>query len=139
MRAGATGRPPRFEKEKNVSGPEMTAMPGSPTIPLTPEVRQAYQDLYDTMEAAIEGTTDVAVLQALNARQAEVDNVLTKDDMYRLHANAELFNALLNQINDTNDQLETLKKQISSIAAGFNMAAQVLAAINKVLTLMPGI
>jgi uncharacterized protein YukE len=128
-----------LKRRKNVSGPETKAMPGAPTIPLTPEVRQAYQDLYDTMEAAIEATNDAAVLQALLAKQTQVDNVLTKDDMYRLHANAELFNALLNQINDTNDQLETLKKQISSIADGFNMAGQVLAAINKVLTLIPGI
>ena len=126
-----------LKRRKNVSGPK--AMPGAPTIPLTPEVRQAYRDLYDTMEAAIEGTNDAAVLQALLAKQTEVDNVLTKDDMYRLHANAELFNALLDQINDTNDQLETLKKQISSITEGFNMAGQVLAAINKVLTLIPGI
>ena len=114
-------------------------MPGPPTIPLSADVRQAYQDLYDTMEAAIEGTIDAAVLEALNASQAQVDDVLTKDDMYRLHSNTDLFNALQKQINDANCALKTLQNQIASIAAGFNEAGQVLAAINKVLTLIPGI
>ncbi len=122
-----------------MSEPEMPAAQGSVTIPLATEVRRAYEDLYDAIEAAIETTTDAAVLQALNSRQADVDNVLTKDDMYRLHANTELFKALKQQIDDTNEGLEILKAQISSIAAGFNEAGQVLAAINKVLSLIPGI
>ena len=122
-----------------MSVPEPGVTPGPVTIPLSTEVRKAYQDLYDSIEAAIEGTKDTALLEALNARQAEVDNVLTKDDMYRLHKNTELFQALLQQINDTNDGLAVLQSQISSIAAGFDQAGQVLAAINKVLTLVPGI
>jgi len=122
-----------------VSVPELPAAPGPITIPLSTEVRKAYQDLYDTIEAAIETTKDAAVLESLNARQADVDNILTKDDMYRLHANTALFDALSKQINDTNEGLATLEKQISSIAAGFNEAGQVVAAINKVLSLVPGI
>ena len=122
-----------------MSVPESGAAPGPVTIPLSTEVRKAYQDLYDSIEAAIEGTKGTALLEALNVMQAEVDNVLTKDDMYRLHANTELFNALLQQINDTNQALEVLQNQISSIAAGFNQAGQVLAAITKVLTLVPGL
>ncbi len=122
-----------------MSEPELPAAPEPVTIPLSTEVRQAYQDLYDAIEAAIETTKDTAVLEALNARQADVDNVLTKDDMYRLHANTALFKALMQQIDDTNEGLETLQKQISSIAAGFNEAGQVLAAINKVLSLIPGV
>jgi archaellum component FlaC len=122
-----------------VSSPQSGFLPGPVAIPLSIDLRKAYQDLFDTIEAAIEASKDAAVLQALNARQADVDNVLTKDDMYRLHANTELFKALLQQINDTNEGLEELKQEISSIAAGFNEAGQVLAAINKVLTLIPGI
>ena len=122
-----------------MSVPELPDAPGPITIPLSTEVRKAYQELYDTIEAAIETTKDAAVLESLNARQADVDNVLTKDDMYRLHANTALFDALLRQVNDTNESLATLQKQISSIAAGFNEAGQVLAAINKVLSLVPGI
>lgn len=122
-----------------MSKPPPPPPPGPVEIPLPTELRQAYDDLYDTIEAAIEGTKDSAVLEALNARQADVDDVLTKDDMYRLNADTDLFNALCQQIKDTNEGLEELQKQISSIAAGFNEAGQVLAAINKVLSLIPGI
>ena len=87
---------------------------------------------------AIERTTDVALLEALNTWQGEVDDVLTKDNMYRIKASSALFDALLEQINDTNEGLEKLKKQIESIATGFQIAGQVLAAINKVLSLVPG-
>jgi hypothetical protein len=91
------------------------------------------------METAIENTTDVAVLGPLNAWQGEVDGILTKDAMYRLHANSELFDALEKQICDTNKGLKTLQEQIEAIASHFAEAGEVLAAINKVLTLVPGI
>lgn len=122
-----------------MSSSQTGLQPGPVALPLSTELRSAYKDLYDAIEAAIETTRDTAVLEALNARQADVDNVLTKDDMYRLHQNTELFLALRQQIDDTNQGLEELKEQISSIAAGFSEAGQVLAAINKVLRLIPGI
>ena len=115
------------------------AMPGPVTIPLSSEVRNAYEDLYDSIEAAIEGTSDTAVLEALNPMQFQVDDVLTKDDLYKLEANTKLFNALRQQISDTNQGLKKLQQQIGSIAAGFSQAGQVLAAIDKVLTLIPGL
>ncbi len=118
-----------------MSGPDSTPV----TLPLSDDARKAYQELYDTIEAAIEGTTDVAVLQALNSRMADVDNVLTKDAMYRLQANTELFEALRAQIDDTNAGLEKLKEQIEAIATHFAEAGKVLAAISKVLTLGPWI
>jgi predicted nuclease with TOPRIM domain len=115
------------------------AVPARPTIPLTVDIRHAYQDLYDKMQDTIDQTTNVALLEALNTWQGEVDDILTKDNMYRLKASSALFDALLKQINDTNDGLDKLKNQIRSISAGFEEAGQVLAAIDKVLTLIPGI
>jgi hypothetical protein len=109
-----------------------------PTIPLTPEVRAAYQDLYNKYEAAIENTADPVVLGTLNGSQSNVDDVLTKDSMYRLHADTALFQALLKQINATNAELKTLKAQISAIASHIAIAGDILAAINRVLTLIPG-
>ena len=114
-------------------------MPGPVTVPLSRDLRRAYEDLYASIETTIEGTRDAAVLQALNARQGDVDGILTKDDMYKLDANTKLFNALQQQIKDTNEGLQTLQKQIGSIAAGISEAGQVLGAINKVLSLIPGI
>lgn len=122
-----------------MSADKTVAPTGSPSIPLSTEARQAYENLFASLEDAIENTTEVALLEALNPMQTQVDNVLTKDDMYRLHQNTELLVALQRQIEDTNAGLKTLQKQISSIASGFSVAGQVLAAINKVLTLIPGI
>jgi hypothetical protein len=102
-------------------------------------VRAAYEDLYNKMQAQIDSTMDLAVVEALNISQPQVEAVLTKDDLYKLHADTAVFNALRKQINDTNDGLKTLRDQISSIASHFAMAADILAAIDKVLTLVSGV
>ena len=107
-----------------------------PAIPLTPELRAAYQDLYNKLETAIENTTDGGALAALNASQTEVDNVLTKDAMYRLNANTALYDALLQQIDSANDGLQALQTQIEAISSGVSTFGEILSAINKVLTLV---
>lgn len=112
--------------------------PAAPAIPLTDEIRTAYEDLYAKIEAAIEGTADVELLRALNTSQQDVDDILTKDTEYRLHANTALFAALLKQINQTNDGLKTLKDQIGATASHIALAGDVIAAIGKVLPLVAG-
>ena len=114
-----------------------TPIPVSPAIPLTQAVRAAYEDLYDELEDGIESTTNPATLKILNASQNNVDNILTKDDMYRLHADTALFQAIHDQIKSTNSELDTLRTQIKAIATDFDMAGDVIAAITKVLTLVP--
>lgn len=108
------------------------------TLPLSPAVRAAYQDLYDKYEAAIEATADVGALEALNASQLDVDNILTKDAEYRLAANTALYGALLKQIQSTNGDLKALQKQIQAIAKGVSTFGEILGAIQKVLSMMPG-
>ena len=66
--------------------PPQGNLPANPTIPLTPEVRAAYQDLYDKIQAALDSTMDAATVEALNTWQPEVDQVLRKDDLYKLSA-----------------------------------------------------
>ncbi len=108
------------------------------TLPLSAEVRAAYEDLSDKYEAAIEATADVGALEALNASQLDVDNILTKDAEYRLAANTALYGALLKQIQSTNGDLETLQEQIRAITKGVSTFGEILGAIQKVLSLMPG-
>ena len=112
-------------------------IPATPTIPLTPDVRAAYQDLYDKIQAQLDSTMDAAAVEALNKWQPEVDQVLTKDDEFKLSADTAILNALRKQINYTNQGLKTLRDQIASIASHFAMAADIIAAIDKVLTLVP--
>lgn len=118
--------------------PPQGNLPANPTIPLTPEVRAAYQDLYDKIQAALDSTMDAATVEALNTWQPEVDQVLRKDDLYKLSADTAIFSALQKQIKSTNQGLVTLRNQISSIASHFTMAADIIAAIDKVLKLVPG-
>jgi hypothetical protein len=119
-----------------LSIPPPANLPASPPIPLTPELRAAYQALNDQLETAIEGTADVTALQALNAQQAQVDDVLQKDAIYQLGANTDAFNALLTQINNANSGLKTLQTQIKSTADHFHTADQILSAIGKVFSLL---
>jgi hypothetical protein len=114
----------------------MSSLP-APTIPLSPEVRAAYQNLYDKIQAAIDGTMDLATVEALNRWQREVDQILTQDDEYRLNQDTNIFAALQKQIKYVNDGLTELGSQISSIASHFAMAGDIIAAIEKVLSLVP--
>jgi hypothetical protein len=121
-----------------LSNPPITPLPASPTIPLTPELRAAYEDLNNKYETAIQSTIDPGVLEALNDSQLNVGNILTKDTMYRLHANTALYDALLTQIDSTNDDLQKLKDQIDAISSGISTFGDIVAAITKVLALVPG-
>ena len=112
-------------------------VPPSPTIPLTPEARAAYKALSAQLETSIENTADVAALEALNPAKLNVDNILTKDNMYRLHADSALFDALLKQIKDTNNSLQTLKDQVAAIDGHFAQAAGIVSAIKTVLAFIP--
>lgn len=119
-----------------MSSPPVTPNPSSaPTIPLTPELRAAYQSLYDSFETAIEGTRDPGVHEALLGAQGDVEDVLTKDDLYRLEANTALYETLLGQINDTNTGLAALKAQIEAISSDVSMFGAIVAGITKVLSL----
>ena len=122
-----------------MSTPPTPASPAPLPLPLTPEQRAAYQNLYDTYENAIETTADVSLLKSLNASQSDVEAVLNKDSEYRLAANTALYQSLLLLITDTNNNLKTLKAQILAIASGIATFSQILAAIDKLLPLIPGV
>ena len=116
-----------------------TPTPTARTVPLSPEVRTAYQDLYAKNQAAIEGTADFELLTALNASLADIDGLLSADDQYRLNADTAQFQAILTQINTTNGGLKTLQTKIAGIAGGIAKFGAVVGAIDKVLSLIPGV
>ena len=110
-----------------------------PSIPMSPEVRAADQDWYNKNQTAIDSTMDAAVVETLNPQLAEVDQVLTKDDEYKLSKDTEVFAALTKQIKSVNQGLKTLRAEIASTASHFATAGAILGAIDKVLTLVPGL
>lgn len=113
-------------------------VPSAPTtIPLPPDVKAAYQHLSDTYEAAIETTTNDAFRIEVFAWRTDVENILTKDRMYQFNANTALLKALQMQISSTNRNLVTIKGQIAAVASHIATAGEIIAAINKVLSLVP--
>ena len=122
-----------------MSTTDINKLPTEVSIPLSPEVRAAYRDLYDKIQAAIDSTMDATVLEALNPQLNEVDQVLTKDDEYKLTQDTAVFAALKTQINSVSQGLKTLRAEIAATAAHFAAAAAIIGAIDKVLTLVPGL
>ena len=111
-------------------------LPSNPTIPLSPDVKAAYQNAYNTMQAQLDSTMDPVAVEALNAAQPQVANVLDKNDMYTLSQDTALFTELQKQIGDTNNSLKALKAQIAATASHFSMAGDILSAIDAVLCLV---
>jgi hypothetical protein len=125
--------------EGAVSTTPVTPGPGQPQIPLTPDALAAYKALYDQYESSIESTTDPVLLQKLNDSQMAVANVINLNDQYIIAQNTDAFQALLKQINRTNDGLSDLQTQIKKIASNIDLYAGILSGITKVLSLVPGI
>lgn len=111
-------------------------LPATPTLPLSPALRAAYQDLYDKLEAQYEATHDTTVRLALEPAKDDVDDLLTKDNICQLQKDTAAFQALAGQIGSTNDGLKTLQGQIASTASHFAMAGDILGALNKVFGLL---
>ena len=107
------------------------------TIPLTPTVRAAYVDLYNKIQDAIDSTMDLATVEALNQWQPQVRLVLDEDDEYTFSKDTNIFASLQKQIKTTNDGIAQLRTQITAIASHFAMAGEIIAAINKILSLLP--
>ena len=110
-----------------------------PAFPLSSAVRGAYQSLYDTLQSALDDTMDAAVVGAINPCLAIIDQMLTKDDLYKLASNTVNLSALKQQIADTNKGLKTLQDQVKAIASHIELAGDIIAGIDKVLTMVPGL
>lgn len=104
-----------------------------PTIPLTPDARKAYEDLFNTNEAAIEATADPDLLQSLADTQLSIGAVLTADNEARLKQDDASFAALRTQINAANSSLKKLQKDIAGVATKIDAIGAVASGIVKVL------
>jgi len=113
--------------------------PLPPTLPLSAEIRAAYEDVYAQNQAAIEGTTNVELLTALNDSNDAIGSLLSADDQYHIHANSAAFQALLGQIGTTNKGLKDLQAKVDKVAGDIGKFSMVASAINKVLSMVPGI
>jgi hypothetical protein len=126
-------------EEDSVGTTTFAKVPENPEIPLKPDVRAAYEELYAQLETAIESTTDTVLLEKLNPSQQAVGDVINADNQAILQQDTESFGKVLTQIGIANKGIADLKAQIAKIAKDIGMYAGILSGIDKVLSLMPGI
>jgi hypothetical protein len=112
--------------------------PGTPTLPLSPALRTAYEQLYDACETASEATADEDLLEGLNDAQLAIGGVLSADNEYRLSQDDAKFQALAGKIDEANDSLTELQGQIAGIAGKIAAIGSVASGIAKVIGLVGG-
>ena len=65
-----------------------------------------------------------------------MEQVLTEDRLYTITQDTNIFASLQKQIKTVNDGIAQLRSQIAAIASHFAMAGEIIAAINKILSLV---
>jgi hypothetical protein len=109
--------------------------PGAtPSLPLSPDARQSYEDMYALAEAAVQNTSDPAILGSLNDSKDAIGAVISADNEARLKQDDASFQALQAQLKIANDALAKLKSDIAGVATKIGIFGQVAAGINKVLS-----
>ena len=111
----------------------------TPTVPLTPDVRKSYEDMYALAEAAVQATSDSTILGSLNDSKDAIGAVLSRDNDARRNQDDASFQALQAQLKIANDSLKKLQSDIAGVATKINIFGQVAGGIAKVLSLVPGI
>jgi fumarate hydratase class II len=118
---------------------DVTVPPATPAIPLTPETRQAYEDLYAKAELAVQATADGTILGSLNDTKDAIGAVISADNEARLKQDDASFKAVEAQIAAANDAMKKLAADIASVASKIKIFGQVAAGINQVLGLVSGL
>jgi hypothetical protein len=111
----------------------------TPTIPLTPETRQAYLDLYKKAELAVQATADGTILGSLNDTKDAIGAVISADNDARLAQDDASFKAVQTQIDAANDSMKKLAADIAGVASKIKVFGDVASGINTVLTLVSAV
>jgi hypothetical protein len=109
------------------------------TIPLTPETRQAYKDLYAKAELAVQSTSDGTILGSLNDTKDAIGAVLTADNEARLAQDDASFKLVQAQIKVASDAMKKLAADIASVASTIKVFGDVASGISTVLALVSAV
>ena len=110
-----------------------------PPVLQNPDLGDTYQETYDAIGRAYWDASDVASKDLIHGTQEAMAKIITAIDEDDLAHNTTLFMELRPKINAVNAALEEIKDNIAKITKNIDTAEDVLAAINKLLSLMPGI
>lgn len=101
---------------------------------LTPEVRRAYEELYESAKRAFEQTNDPGEIQNLGDIELRIGEVLAADDLVRIRQDAAEVAALKKAVSDANAELKQAQRAIEKGAKKGGLLDRVMAGITKVLS-----
>lgn len=116
-----------------------TVAPAVPPALTNQDTIDAYQDLYNALGRAYWDASDLHSKDTVQGARDAVFDIITQLDEQDLQANTQKFLALLGTVNDTNKALAGIRDQITQITKNINTAANVIAAISKVLSFTSGL
>lgn len=109
------------------------------TYPLKPDVRKAYQDLYETTKQSFEQTNDPDAIKYLGDIELWIGGVLSADDQALIAQDDAAFAALKKKVSDTNNSLKAVQGHMEDVAKKIGVVSNVVAGITTVLSFFPAI
>lgn len=109
----------------------------TPPIAQPADLAHAYQQLYDQLGTAYWHATDIDSKDLIHGTQTAIGDILTALDEDQLAGNSAQFTALLPKVKAVNDALKQIQESIKKITKDIDTASNVLAAVSKLLTLVP--
>ncbi len=102
-----------------------------------PSLGEAYQTVYDLLGTLYWESSDLPTKDLVFGAREAVGEILDAVDQQGLVDNTKILNALLPKITMANTALKEIQAGISSITRNLNTAANLVAAVSKVLSLVP--
>jgi len=111
--------------------------PAIPSLPQNPDIAAAYQQAFDALGTAYWDASDPTSKALIRGTKDAIGDIITVLDEQDLATNTAAFLALTPKMKAINDQLKQIEASINQITKNIDTVSSVLAAANKVLSLLP--
>ncbi len=108
------------------------------TVPLAnQDPAAAYEDVYDALSKAYWDATDIDSKDRIHGTMEAIADIITAYDEQDLANNTALFLQLQPKIKAVNASLKSIKDDIVKITKNINTATTVIAAVSKLIQVVP--
>ena len=115
----------------------MSATTITPDLLENPDLIVAYRQAFQVLKDAYWHASDIPTKDLIYGVQTSIGQLLTLLNEQQLAENTADFTTLIPQMKSINDSLAEVKQSIDKITRDFQTASTILAAINKVISLLP--